>query len=79
MLEALEGAGFIEPVHVALDDSRTLDEVAVPSGFGDGVYATWVGTDAGGKTRAFLTSFDILDHAAPAASTPASATPSPSA
>ena len=67
MLEALEGAGFIEPVHVALDDARTLDEVAVPSGFGDGAYATWVGTDANGKARAFLTSFDILDHATPTA------------
>jgi hypothetical protein len=65
MLEALEGSGFVEPVHLALDDARTLDEVAVPSGWGDGAYATWVGTDAAGATRAFLTSFDILDHGAP--------------
>ena len=82
MLEALEGAGFIEPVHVALDDARTLDEVAVPSGFGDGAYATWVGTDAGGKARAFLTSFDVLDHAAPPAPSlapDAPLSPSPSA
>ena len=70
MLEALESAGFIEPVHVALDDARTLDEVAVPSGFGDGAYSTWVGTDASGKARAFLTSFDVLDHAAPPAPSP---------
>jgi hypothetical protein len=67
MLEALEGAGFTEPVHVALDDARTLDEVAVPSGFGDGAYATWVGTDPDGTARAFLTSFDILDRASPTA------------
>ena len=70
MLEALEGAGFVDPVHLALDDARTLDAVAVPSGFGDGTYATWVGTDASGRARAFLTSFDILDHA--------TSTPSPS-
>jgi hypothetical protein len=77
MLEALEGAGFVEPVHVALDDARTLDEVAVPSGFGDGVYATWLATDASGRARAFLTSFDILDHAA--AADPPTPGPSPSA
>jgi hypothetical protein len=76
MLEALEGAGFIDPVHVALDDLRTLDEVAVPSGFGDGAYSTWVGTAASGEARAFLTSFDILDHASPPPAIPASASPS---
>ena len=64
VLEALEGVEFAQPVRFPIDDARTLDVLAIPSGWGDGAYPTWSGADAGGATVAFLTSFDVLDRPA---------------
>ena len=61
ILEALQASDFTTPVHLALDDARTLDLLAVPSGWGDGRYVTWRGTDPGGTVVGYLTSFDVLD------------------
>jgi hypothetical protein len=63
VLEALENANFSEPVSFPIDDARRLDVLIVPSGWGDGAYVTWAGTDASGATIAYLTSFDVLDVA----------------
>ena len=62
LLEALEDKGFVEPVLFPIDDARSLDVLIVPSGWGDGAYVTWAGTDASGGTVAYLTSFDVLDR-----------------
>jgi hypothetical protein len=65
VLEALQGTDFATgkegTVRFPVDEGGTLQVLAVPSGWGDGAYVTWAGTDAGGGTIAYLTSFDVLD------------------
>jgi hypothetical protein len=62
VLEALEASEFQDTVRFPIDDARTLQVVAIPSGWGDGVYVTWAGTDAADRVLAYLTSFDVLDR-----------------
>ena len=42
------------------DDETGLNVVAFPSGWGDGVYPTWIGRDGGGAVVSVVTDFHVL-------------------
>ncbi len=54
---------FLLTVQVLVDRATGANVVALASGFGDGVYPTYIGLDGDGQPLVVLTDFGILDSA----------------
>ena len=51
----------VDSAAVVVDPASGANVVTFPSGFGDGLYSTWVGLDADGRPVVFVTDFWVLD------------------